>query len=582
MYFVKQEVSGRTATPRMRLQVLRVVLGLEKAQAIQLLAVHFSCGPETCVAPLIQLRYAAPFYLRLLIKLATDRQQDIGPTFDKWREAETRTCVLGIRRNLDDNKRLRPRGQLSVVVRRSSETSTIQCIYNYHGFLERARSGDYIEMKMQNKRLNYITFVSMHSISSMLQKVEERVGKPPVGRPRSGTVGATGLLQGRRVGGYHSEGYFSSDQDDEGPRRTELKSPRSPRTPELQSPQTPQRIVRSTSQDSAKGASLRMRTPSPDNSSRASHAMTLNESASYLIEKMMSCTPETQRKQVGKTEGRSCCKTDKKPTVAEFTGRSKSEKGCKNSKMTPEARKQSNSANSLSSCQTFEVKEETEVKEEKDDVSEAGTYTIEKDSPSPEVEQARNDIDRVFGVSGPESEADATPATPRGNIVSEESWTTSSDAEKFKSPSSISRSSPNWIQQWAAQVAEHTKSPDNSVKNSLGSPRGHKPPLASLSSSQESSDSRPRRKLPTLPTHHTPFSVTSPRASDMSDHESPTKGRVSRLLAFVNVPSLRIRAFEVTDSFCLLFSLDQTCRLYYTVLINIFSLSYFMFWYRYK
>ncbi|XP_047479927.1 centrosomal protein of 170 kDa protein B-like isoform X4 [Penaeus chinensis] len=194
--------------------------------------------------------------------------------------------------------------------------------------------------------------------------------------------------------------------------------------------------------------------------------------------------------------------------------------------MTPEARKQSNSANSLSSCQTFEVKEETEVKEEKDDVSEAGTYTIEKDSPSPEVEQARNDIDRVFGVSGPESEADATPATPRGNIVSEESWTTSSDAEKFKSPSSISRSSPNWIQQWAAQVAEHTKSPDNSVKNSLGSPRGHKPPLASLSSSQESSDSRPRRKLPTLPTHHTPFSVTSPRASDMSDHESPTKGRL--------------------------------------------------------
>ncbi|XP_070001190.1 serine-rich adhesin for platelets isoform X8 [Penaeus vannamei] len=330
------------------------------------------------------------------------------------------------------------------------------------------------------------------STISRLDKVEERVGKPPVGRPRSGTVGAAGLLQGRRVGGYHSEGYFSSDQDDEGPRRTgayaQLKSPRSPRTPELQSPQPPQRVVRSTSQDSAKGASL--------------------------------------RKQVGKTEGRSCCKTDKKPTVAEFTGRSKSEKGCKNSKMTPEARKQSNSANSLSSCQTFEVKEETEVKEEKDDVSEAGTYTIEKDSPSPEVEQARNDIDRVFGVSGPESEVDATPATPRGNMVSEESWTTSSDAEKFKSPSSISRSSPNWIQQWAAQVAEHTKSPDSSAKNSLGSPRGHKPPLASLSSSQESSDSRPRRKLPTLPTHHTPFSVTSPRASDMSDHESPTKGRL--------------------------------------------------------
>ncbi|ROT85835.1 hypothetical protein C7M84_005628 [Penaeus vannamei] len=398
------------------------------------------------------------------------------------------------------------------------------------------------------KHTDFISFIAWRTNSRLPRKVEERVGKPPVGRPRSGTVGAAGLLQGRRVGGYHSEGYFSSDQDDEGPRRTELKSPRSPRTPELQSPQPPQRVVRSTSQDSAKGASLRMRTPSPDNSSRASHAMTLNESASYLIEKMMSCTPETQRKQVGKTEGRSCCKTDKKPTVAEFTGRSKSEKGCKNSKMTPEARKQSNSANSLSSCQTFEVKEETEVKEEKDDVSEAGTYTIEKDSPSPEVEQARNDIDRVFGVSGPESEVDATPATPRGNMVSEESWTTSSDAEKFKSPSSISRSSPNWIQQWAAQVAEHTKSPDSSAKNSLGSPRGHKPPLASLSSSQESSDSRPRRKLPTLPTHHTPFSVTSPRASDMSDHESPTKGRARVERKKGSSAALRGSSFESHDS----------------------------------
>ncbi|XP_068248078.1 nucleolar protein dao-5-like isoform X2 [Palaemon carinicauda] len=361
------------------------------------------------------------------------------------------------------------------------------------------------------------------------KKVEERVGKPPVGRPRSGTIGATGLFQGRRAGGYHSEGYFSSDQDDEAPRRTaDLKSPRSPRTPELRSPQIPQRIVRSTSQDSAKGASLKMRTPSPDSSSRASHAMTLNESASYLIEKMMSGTPETQRKQPGKPEGRTCCKSEKKPTVAEVTGRSKSEKGTKiASKMTPEARKQSTSVNSLSSCQTYDVKlalgSET-GKEEKDDVSEAGTYTIEKDSSSPEVEQARNDIDRVFGVSGTESEADITP---RGNVPSEEPWSTTPEADKFKSPNSLSRNSPNWIQQWAAQVAEHTKTPESS-KTVLSSPRGSKPNLTSLSSSQESSESRPRRKLPTPPTHHLPYGMTSPRASDISDQESPTKGRLLR------------------------------------------------------
>ncbi|XP_069951737.1 nucleolar protein dao-5 isoform X3 [Cherax quadricarinatus] len=359
------------------------------------------------------------------------------------------------------------------------------------------------------------------------KKVEEHSGKPPVGRPRSGTIGATGLQQGRRGGGYHSEGYFSSDQDDECPRKTELKSPRSPRTPELRSPQTPQRLIRSSSQDSAKGASLRMRTPSPDNVSRTSHTMTLNESASYLIEKLMMNTPETQRKQPCKTEGRACCKADKKPTTAEVTARIKSDKGSKiDTKMTAESRKESNSATSLGSSHTYQVKQDKEHeggKEEKDDVSEAGTYTIEKDSSSPEVEQARNNIDRVFGVSGTESEVDVI--TPQGNAPTHDLWTPTPEPDKFKSPSSLSRNSPNWIRQWAAQVAEHTKPSDASINSALGSPRGPKPPLASLSSSQESSDSRPRRKLPTPPTHHSTFAMASMKTNDLSDQESPIKGR---------------------------------------------------------
>ncbi|XP_069951743.1 nucleolar protein dao-5 isoform X8 [Cherax quadricarinatus] len=365
------------------------------------------------------------------------------------------------------------------------------------------------------------------STISRLDKVEEHSGKPPVGRPRSGTIGATGLQQGRRGGGYHSEGYFSSDQDDECPRKTELKSPRSPRTPELRSPQTPQRLIRSSSQDSAKGASLRMRTPSPDNVSRTSHTMTLNESASYLIEKLMMNTPETQRKQPCKTEGRACCKADKKPTTAEVTARIKSDKGSKiDTKMTAESRKESNSATSLGSSHTYQVKQDKEHeggKEEKDDVSEAGTYTIEKDSSSPEVEQARNNIDRVFGVSGTESEVDVI--TPQGNAPTHDLWTPTPEPDKFKSPSSLSRNSPNWIRQWAAQVAEHTKPSDASINSALGSPRGPKPPLASLSSSQESSDSRPRRKLPTPPTHHSTFAMASMKTNDLSDQESPIKGR---------------------------------------------------------
>lgn len=35
-----------------------------------------------------------------------------------------------------------------------------------------------------------------------------------------------------------------------------------------------------------------------------------------------------------------------------------------------------------------------------DNGSETGTYTIDKDSPSPEEEKARSDIDAVFGVNG--------------------------------------------------------------------------------------------------------------------------------------------------------------------------------------
>ena len=55
--------------------------------------------------------------------------------------------------------------------------------------------------------------------------MEERGGKPPVHRARSGTVGGAsspaGVFGGpRKPGGYHSEGYFSSDQDEDAPRKT--------------------------------------------------------------------------------------------------------------------------------------------------------------------------------------------------------------------------------------------------------------------------------------------------------------------------------------------------------------------------
>ncbi|CAL4062166.1 unnamed protein product, partial [Meganyctiphanes norvegica] len=354
------------------------------------------------------------------------------------------------------------------------------------------------------------------STISRLDKVEER-GKPPVGRPRSGTLGSTSgssVIQQpptRRATGYHSEGYFSSDQDDE-PRRTDLKSPRSPRTPEAKSPMAPQRATRSASHDSARGASLRMRSPSPDMGSRVSAAnsdlnmsMSLTESASLLLGKMLA-TPEPKRKLSnisGKSEGsgRQCCLGEKKPTVAELIGSYKSSKkdSKASDKMSPTARKQSDS---LSSCHTYDVNQE------EDDVSEAGTYTIGNESP--DVEKARSNIDNVFGVPGTKTDANVKAH----NHTADEPWESST--------ANVSRASPNWIQQWAAQVAEQTKV----TSGSATSPQGTKPPVTSPS--PEGSAGRTRRKLPTVPTGQpaspqSSLTLTSPRASDFSDVESTSK-----------------------------------------------------------
>ncbi|XP_069696770.1 uncharacterized protein [Periplaneta americana] len=84
-----------------------------------------------------------------------------------------------------------------------------------------------------------------------------------------------------------------------------------------------------------------------------------------------------------------------------------------------------------------------------DTVSEAGTYTIDKDAPCPDVEQARLEIERVIerrekGVDVPED----------------------SQEDNFKM-SSLYRDGSNWINEWATQVAKHNHK-SNLEKPSLG------------------------------------------------------------------------------------------------------------------
>ena len=134
--------------------------------------------------------------------------------------------------------------------------------------------------------------------------------------------------------------------------------------------------------------------------------------------------------------------------------------------------------------------------EERDDASETGTYTIGKDSPSPDEEQSRRDIDRVFGLI-----PDA-------------------DVSKMRSLSGLeldNRSTPNWIREWAAQVAQQQET-SPSVATSVSKPPSAPRQSPAAPAETQIPSQRPRRRLPSVPpTAGSCRSRSSPRPSDMSD-----------------------------------------------------------------
>ena len=130
--------------------------------------------------------------------------------------------------------------------------------------------------------------------------------------------------------------------------------------------------------------------------------------------------------------------------------------------------------------------------EEQDDASETGTYTIGKDSPSPDEDQSRRDIDRVFGLI-PDSEV--------------------SKMRSLSGMETESHSTPNWIREWAAQVAQQQEAPSPA----LSAPQSSKPPSAPRT--LEAHSQRPRRRLPSVPPNAAggSRSRSSPRPNDVSD-----------------------------------------------------------------
>lgn len=124
---------------------------------------------------------------------------------------------------------------------------------------------------------------------------------------------------------------------------------------------------------------------------------------------------------------------------------------------------------------------------ERDDASETGTYTIGKDSPSLDEDQSRRDIDRVFGL-----------------------LTDQVGAKTHSSADVDHRSTPNWIREWAAQVAQQQEAPLVHLVG-VAKPPSAPPRMADVP------NPRPRRRLPTVPPPNGCRSRSSPRPSDMSD-----------------------------------------------------------------
>merc|ERR1740128_884743 len=151
-----------------------------------------------------------------------------------------------------------------------------------------------------------------------------------------------------------------------------------------------------------------------------------------------------------------------------------------------------------------EIEDEEEEDEEEDfatfatsgddAVSETGTYTIGQDSPSLEEDQSRRDIERVFGLLGDPAAVSCSTST---------------------SPSVVSLT-PNWIREWAAQVAQQQEAP---LAHLCGV---SKPPSAPPRPPEVHAPAqRPRRRLPSVPSagpgSSGARSRSSPRPSDMSD-----------------------------------------------------------------
>lgn len=144
-------------------------------------------------------------------------------------------------------------------------------------------------------------------------------------------------------------------------------------------------------------------------------------------------------------------------------------------------------------------------KQDADDQSDKGTYTIELDNHNPEEEEARRLIDKVFGVE--ERRESSNADQKQGKSKTGDSKKSSSKTAEVISGDQVAVGSPHWVSQWASLTANHTRTdPEGSGAEPSSFVHQEREPDAFESGvSQKSSNStslaqdRKRRTLPQLP-----------------------------------------------------------------------------------
>ncbi|XP_069464051.1 centrosomal protein of 170 kDa isoform X3 [Ambystoma mexicanum] len=198
-------------------------------------------------------------------------------------------------------------------------------------------------------------------------------------------------------------------------------------------------------------------------------------------------------------------------------------------------------------------------KDNDDDLSDKGTYTIESDCPNPEEVKARKMIDKVFGVdSGPGC---SNPVVKEDQEQFFKDWTLNSSSALFEGgrpqqgttgfldmeENIASSGSKRWVSQWASLAANHTSHDQDdrleflmpaSLENDADiSESGISVKSSGSTASLASQNDRKRRTLPKLPKEEKTAGDCAPKVkpnqrseigekqdTELQEKETPTSG----------------------------------------------------------